>query len=951
MTKINELANSHSFEQQFEVIENGIVIIKAIDLVRGYENSFSRNAQNQITALSLGNSNIESLELNSEDVALEYLYLSDCKNLKEIKFNVPLPKLTHLYLDGCALNEIVLPDGFLNLEQLYLQNNKLLKITFMGNCEKLQLIDASKNALTEFELKYDFEGLKYLYLNDNKEMVDLNVSYSSALNTLSLKNTKLINLPQNLILSENLKTLYASGNSPKNIPKLFLGDAVSYASYNSIKEARIWFKELADFPSEKNKIVKLMLTGNGNAGKSSILIALKEGKCVHDQGSTHGIDTDVVQVDVIGNSKSSIEFNVWDFGGQEVYHGTHRIFMESEALQVIVFDPETEELARKGTLIKDRDSENEILNHPVEYWYETAYSLSKDSAFIFVQNKSDKFKEEDIKIRDFSKQLNKSDFVQVSAREGTNIKLLRFHLTEGAEGIPDFDMSMPKSWLEVRKYFIDNLKKGECSKKLITKNEFDALCSKSEVNPIAKPLLFKYLHHNGFIYYHSNLGENIIADQRWALEAIYKPLNRKEHNDEFREQLGGKIRVRRLFETFGSAYKINEKWLFLDFMQSCHLCFQLNNSSEREGKHESDIYVFPEFLPKHKPDIVEAFWQNAPKKYYLRFKLQWLNYFIVQSLISNLGRKTKIENIWRNGIHITTPEGCFKIELDFEEKAILVSIEEKAMARWLEPFLEEVKVNDSKNSWEKSSDGKNYADFSLETWKKNKEKGDKTQTEFTHSEEKKPLKEVLVEVEQKIDRQVILFCAANPTSQKISFTKEHTHISGELAEKSLRGKFEIIPQSGTTTDKLIDAINEFKPNIIHFCGHGKEENPETGKGGGLIFHDSDYEGESVIDSTKLNKIFARVKAKHAELSIFLLNACYSEPQAKEVSRNNIYAIGTNDKISSQAARLFAVGFYKRYALTNDIKEAVDNGLTQALFKDEEVETLIHLYHNGAEILI
>ncbi|MCB9298201.1 MAG: hypothetical protein H6559_34540 [Lewinellaceae bacterium] len=112
--------------------------------------------------------------------------------------------------------------------------------------------------------------------------------------------------------------------------------------------------------------------------------------------------------------------------------------------------------------------------------------------------------------------------------------------------MPDYGMLMPESWLNVRQYFLDNmLKAPEETRKLITKQRFGKLCEENKVRANTKDMLFRYLHHSGFLYYHKNLGENIIADQRWALDAIYQPLNRgKEHYKEFKEDWKGKIRVR-----------------------------------------------------------------------------------------------------------------------------------------------------------------------------------------------------------------------------------------------------------------------------------------------------------------------------------------------------------------------------------------------------------------------
>ena len=932
-----------------DLIQKCTPLSDVVAVRRSGQNAYAKNTEGDIIALSIIKSDPISLVLGEDAQALIYLNLSGIISLKHVKFEKALPKLTHLYLDGCDLEEIIFPKSFEQLQQIYVQNqkNKLKRIVFKDDCPSLQLLDVCDNGLTEFALPKGFAQLQYVYLNDNTQLVEFTPPDLPSLNTLSIKNTRLRNLPANLILSDSLKTLYANGNAPKNIPKVFLGMTNRWgSSQNVIKDAQTWFKELRDYTSDKNKIVKLMLTGNGNAGKSSVLCALKNGKCEHKHDSTHGIQIDVVKDD-------AIEYNVWDFGGQEVYHGTHRLFMESEALQVILFDPETEDLAKQGIRKKDRVSKDEVLNHPIEYWYETVKELSPDSTFFIVQNKKDLPFKEDSTIREYALGKPKTNFVHVSATTGLDIDELAFKLKKGAKELPDFEMSMPQSWLIVRDFFIENLKKEKDSQKIITKEAFKDLCIESKVRDNTMGLLFKYLHHNGFLYYHPNLGDNIIADQRWALDAIYKPLDRQAaHYEECKEDLKGKIRVRRLFKIFGNEYTTDEKWLFLDFMKSCGLCFQLNDKPHQESKHTSDVYVFPEFLPSEKPKSVESDWHKAQKIHVLRYNMPWLNYTVIQSFISALGRKTATDNIWRNGIHVSTPEGWFKVELDYEEKAIILSIEQTAINRWLEPILEELKVSREKSGWEISTDGKPFKSFSLEQWKqKDKDKPNIEHLEREIEKETKPITKKLDDVIQEYHCKVILFLAANPTAKQLSFGNEHTHISVKLSEKSIKGKFELIPKLGTTVDIMIEAINELRPNIIHFVGHGKDVNPDTGKGGGIILHRSDYQDEKVLDAEALGKMFKRIKKKHPQLEIILLNACFSQPQAQAISCHGIYAIGSSDEIDSIPARVFASGFYKEYALTNDIFDAVDAGLTQGLSEDNNIEDLIHLYYNGESITI
>ena len=226
---------------------------------------------------------------------------------------------------------------------------------------------------------------------------------------------------------------------------------------------------------------------------------------------------------------------------------------------------------------------------------------------------------------------------------------------------------------------------------------------------------------------------------------------------------------------------------------------------------------------------------------------------------------------------------------------------------------------------------------------------ERTEVETDH----RKLPDRLPDVPQRYDKKVILFLAANPTSEKLSFGEEFKHIFAKLTEKDIKNKFEICLNDGTTLEKMLDKIDDFQPEILHFAGHGKEVNPDEPRSGGLAFHNSDYQGEKVLDAQRIKSIFNRLKnkPKHQNLKIVLFNACYSEPQAKALSECQLYAIGTSDEITSPAARTFAAGFYRKYAHCENVEEAVDSGLILALGEAIDIEELIHLYHNGKEITI
>ncbi len=200
----------------------------------------------------------------------------------------------------------------------------------------------------------------------------------------------------------------------------------------------------------------------------------------------------------------------------------------------------------------------------------------------------------------------------------------------------------------------------------------------------------------------------------------------------------------------------------------------------------------------------------------------------------------------------------------------------------------------------------------------------------------------------------ILFLAANPANtDEISWRDEHTFIAQKLEGFNRDNQYKLQPKDAVSLDDIIDAIEDFEPHILHFCGHGRGRKigPDGGlrQKGGIIVHSEDKRGYEVLDAAVLERQFRALKSDFPQLKMVFFNACHSREQAEAVSRYGLYAIGTTDEIVSSAARLFAAGFYRRLAKTKDILAAIAAGVTRAIGKEADIESLIECYYEGRRI--
>lgn len=159
----------------------------------------------------------------------------------------------------------------------------------------------------------------------------------------------------------------------------------------------------------------------------------------------------------------------------------------------------------------------------------------------------------------------------------------------------------------------------------------------------------------------------------------------------------------------------------------------------------------------------------------------------------------------------------------------------------------------------------------------------------------------------------ILILAANP--RKDLDLRREIHILKSVIERSqFQDEFEVKIGFGISSDEIQRLFLEHKPRIIHFCGHG------AGKQG-LVF-ENDENAEQLVSNEALSDLF---KYFANQVECVLLNACYSNIQATEISRHINYVIGMKQAIRDDAAIIFTRGFYQALAYGESIENSYKLG--------------------------
>ncbi|WP_138984685.1 CHAT domain-containing protein, partial [Crocosphaera watsonii] len=159
----------------------------------------------------------------------------------------------------------------------------------------------------------------------------------------------------------------------------------------------------------------------------------------------------------------------------------------------------------------------------------------------------------------------------------------------------------------------------------------------------------------------------------------------------------------------------------------------------------------------------------------------------------------------------------------------------------------------------------------------------------------------------------ILILAANPRKD-LDLRREIHSLKSVIERSQSQDKFEVKIGSGVSSEAIQRLFLEHKPSIVHFCGHG------AGKDG-LVFEDNENT-EKLVSNEALADLF-NIFANQVEC--VLLNACYSDIQATEISHHINYVIGMKQAIRDDAAIVFARGFYEALGYGKSIEDAYNLG--------------------------
>jgi internalin A len=477
------------------------------------------------------------------------------------------------------------------LQVLYLAHNSLTELpAWIGELQQIRYLDLDGNPLKRLPRSLSrLQKLQSLIIASEgiSAMLPDSLGDLSNLRELVLHGLQLVQVPEFIGRLARLQFLYLSNNDLQALPawladlpaltNLDVGGNPRLGLPTEITEGRnpqrvldYYFRIHAGASLPLNEF-KLILVGRGGVGKTSLVHRLinndfKEFK------RTPGI---LIKDWPVKIDNDDVRAHIWDFGGQEIMHGTHRFFMTERALYLVLIS------GREGTE-----------DHDAEYWLSLVRSFAGDVPIIVLLHKIDDYPVElnrELLREKYGRELV---FIETDSKTGRGLTALREEVCRQAGVLPGLKAAWPKEWRRVKEELPAN------EQDWITFDDFRSFCrDRGIVEVKEQEALADSLHALGLMLSYQReetLRGFGVLNPKWVTKGIYQMLNAQELRED-----GGKFTL----ESFSKILpaKTYPKRLH-PFLLALMRRFQLCHPLDTEGR----LFLIPELLTKEEPADLDA---------------------------------------------------------------------------------------------------------------------------------------------------------------------------------------------------------------------------------------------------------------------------------------------------------------------------------------------------------
>jgi Leucine-rich repeat (LRR) protein/GTPase SAR1 family protein len=355
-----------------------------------------------LTTLYLGSNQISDVSFLSSLSGLSKLSLR-ANQISDVSFLSSLSGLLTLQLSTNQISDVSFLSSLSGLSTLNLSSNQISDVSFLSSLSGLSTLNLSFNQISDVSSLSLLSGLTTLNLSSNQISDVSFLSSLSGLTTLSLRSNQIndvsfllklsdlnpIDISDNLIsdlsplqyffqekgMQVVWKEWYKTGEGEINVTDNPLTNPPVEVVQDGNEAILRYFEEKERLEKIgqpvyiKVREAKVLIVGQGKSGKTSLRVKLEnpEAAMPASGDTTRGIE--ITQLEArMPHSSDPLRLNLWDFGGQNVQHFAHQLFLTGNALYVLVTNERIQDQVH------------------LPYWLNIIDMLGKKSPILLVQN-------------------------------------------------------------------------------------------------------------------------------------------------------------------------------------------------------------------------------------------------------------------------------------------------------------------------------------------------------------------------------------------------------------------------------------------------------------------------------------------------------------------------------------------------------------------------------------